>query len=321
VSVVRVTEDDERYEAMSQGFNQRWLAKPDSIALVYSTDDVVAVVEEAVANGQRISVRSGGHCYENFVCNDEVKVIIDVSGLDQVHQDERGFCLGAGATNWRLCTHLYRPFGLAVPGGSCYSVGAGGHISAGGFGLLSRQFGLTVDYLQAVEVVVVDANGNAEAVIADRDDEKGSDLKELFWAHTGGGGGNFGVITRYWMRSDLPCPPKNVWLSGAQFSWEKLGENGFKQLVRNFGKFFVKHAKRDDPYKDLFAILKLTHVSNGKLGLVVQLDATKKGSAQKLALFYNAILDGIGAEAEHFTLQVGVFGGIQDDHVLVGLRR
>jgi len=102
------------------------------------------------------------HCYENFVCNDEVKVIVDVSGLDQVSWDEQreAYCLlGAGATNWRLDTHLYRRFGVAVPGGSCYSVGVGGHISAGGFGLLSRQWGLTVDYLQAVEVVVVGEDG------------------------------------------------------------------------------------------------------------------------------------------------------------------
>lgn len=74
--------------------------------------------------------------------------------------------LGAGATNWRLCTHLDRPFGVAVPGGSCYSVGAGGHISSGGFGLLSRRFGLTVDYLHAVELVVVGKDKEVEAVVA-----------------------------------------------------------------------------------------------------------------------------------------------------------
>jgi FAD/FMN-containing dehydrogenase len=173
VSVIRITKDDERYEALSQGFNQRWTATPDYIAMAASTEDVVAAVGDAVSEGKRISVRSGGHCYENFVSNAEVQVIVDVSGLDQVYRDEGrdAFCLGAGATNWRLYTHLYRPFGVTMPGGSCYSVGAGGHISAGGFGLLSRQFGLTVDYLHAVEVVVVDQDGKAKAVIAERDDK------------------------------------------------------------------------------------------------------------------------------------------------------
>lgn len=310
MSIVRITEGDERYEALSQGFNQRWVARPDCVALVSSTEEVEEVVGEAVARGQRISVRSGGHCYENFVCNADVDVIVDLSGMDRVQRDERGFCLGAGATNWRLYTHLYRPFGVAVPGGSCYSVGAGGHISAGGFGLLSRQFGLTVDYLRAVEVVVVDEDGNAEAVIAERDDED-RDLRELCWAHTGGGGGNFGVITRYWMREDLPRPPKDVWLSGAQFTWSDLGEEGFTRLVGNFGRFFARHGGRGDRYADLFAILQLTHISKGQLGLVVQLDATRADSGAKLGSFYDAVLDDVDAEAQHFAMQVGEHAPLQ----------
>jgi FAD/FMN-containing dehydrogenase len=308
VSAVKVTKDDERYEALSQGFNQRWVASPDYIALASSTDDVVAAVQEAVSAGKRISVRSGGHCYENFVSNAETKVIIDVSGLDQVCWDEtrEAFCLGAGATNWRLYTHLYRPYGVTMPGGSCYSVGAGGHISAGGFGLLSRQFGLTVDYLHAVEVVIVDKNGNARAVIAERKDED-PHLRELCWAHTGGGGGNFGVITRYWMR-DLPQPPQNVWLSGAQMSWDKMTKDTFTRLVRNYGTFFADHAKPGDPYADLFAILQLTHISKGALGLVVQLDATMEHGDLRLANFYDAVFAGINIDTvdiEHFTMQAG----------------
>lgn len=303
--VIRVTKDDERYEALSQGFNQRWVAAPDYIAMASSTEDVVAAVGQAVSEGKRISVRSGGHCYENFVSNAEVRVIIDVSGLDGVYRDEsrKAFCLGAGATNWRLDTHLYRPFGVTAPGGSCYSVGAGGHISGGGFGLLSRQFGLTVDYLHAVEVVVVDRQGKAKAVIAERDD-RDARLRELCWAHTGGGGGNFGVITRYWMR-DLPRPPKNVWLSGAQISWDKVTKDIFTRLVRNYGTFFAQHARDGDPYADLFAILQLTHVRKDKLGLVVQLDATKADSEFRLAEFYDAVFAGINIDIEHFTMQAG----------------
>lgn len=303
--VTRITKDDDRYEALSQGFNQRWVATPDHIAMASSTEDVIAAVEEAVGKGKRISVRSGGHCYENFVSNAEVRVIIDVSGVDQVYRDEQrdAFCLGAGATNWRLYTHLYRPFGVTMPGGSCYSVGAGGHISAGGFGLLSRQFGLTVDYLHAVEVVVVDKDGKARAVIAERDDEDAR-LRELCWAHTGGGGGNFGVITRYWMRG-LPRPPKNVWLSGAQISWNDLTEDRFTRLVSNYGRFFADHARHGDPYADLFAILQLTHISKGALGLVVQLDATKPDSEDRLVRFYESVFAGIDVDVHHFTMQAG----------------
>ncbi|MGH3795266.1 MAG: FAD-dependent oxidoreductase [Pseudonocardiaceae bacterium] len=308
MATITIGKGDERYEALSQGFNQRWVAHPDCIALVATTEDVVDVVSDAIRDGKRISVRSGGHCYENFVCNDDVKVIIDVSQLDNVYYDERlkAHCVGAGATNWRVYTHLYRPFGVVVPGGSCYSVGTGGHICGGGFGLLSRQFGLTVDYLYAVEVVVPrDGKGGrrAEAVIA-RSDSADRELQDLWWAHTGGGGGNFGVITRYWFR-DLPKPPKNVWLSGASFSWSALGEAGFRQLVENYGKFFAEHKDPDDDYANLFAILKLTHVSNGQLGLVAQLDATSPDSEMKLYSFYQAITANVRAEVRNFDLRVG----------------
>jgi FAD/FMN-containing dehydrogenase len=311
VPVTTIFPDDERYEALSQGFNQRWVATPDSIKLVGSTEDVVEVVTEAVRKDQRIGVRSGGHCYENFVCNDEVKVIIDVSQLDHVFYDDtrNAYCAGAGTTNWQLYTHLYRPYGVVLPAGSCYSVGAGGHICGGGFGLLSRQFGLTVDYLEAVEVVVVEDRQQARSVLASRDSTD-PDLRKLWWAHTGGGGGNFGVITRYWFRN-LPKPPKDVWLSGAQFSWEDLGEEGFHQLVERYGRFFAAHADPTDSYADLFAILKLTHVSKRELGLVVQLDATRPGSQSRLEAFYDAVIHPLDANAVDFHLQVGEHAPIQ----------
>ncbi|MGH3711266.1 MAG: FAD-binding oxidoreductase [Pseudonocardiaceae bacterium] len=272
------------------------MATPDCIQLVGSTQDVIEVVTNAVTNGQLISARSGGHCYENFVCNKVVKVIIDVSGLDQISYDDtrKLYCVGAGATNWQICTHLFRLCDRVLPGGSCYSVGAGGHICSGGFGLLSRQFGLTVDYLDAVEVVVV-RDGQAEAVFAPRDSAN-ANVRDLWWAHTGGGGGNFGVITKYWFR-DLPKPPKHVWLSSAQFNWSDLNkDNNFYRLVDNYGKFFAAHKDPADKYADLFAILKLTHVSNGRVELIVQLNATSQDDKQKLNDFYSELLQVLQGE-------------------------
>ncbi|MDT0344158.1 BBE domain-containing protein [Streptomyces litchfieldiae] len=78
--------------------------------------------------------------------------------------------------------------------------------------------GLTVDHLYAVEVVVVDSAGRVRCVVATR--EQDAPNRDLWWAHTGGGGGNFGVVTRYWFRSPdargtdpsrlLPRPPRTV---------------------------------------------------------------------------------------------------------------
>ncbi len=104
----------------------------------------------------RITVRGGGHCYENFSSGNHGGVIIDMSGMQGVRLDRAGLvCVEGGATLWNVYETLLRDYNLTLPGGSCYSVGAGGHIVGGGYGLLSRLHGLTVDYLAAVDVVCV----------------------------------------------------------------------------------------------------------------------------------------------------------------------
>src|SRR5690606_2126755 len=110
----------------------------------------------------------------------------------------------------------YSRWGVTVPGGICLGVGMGGHVTGGGYGPLSRKFGLVADHLAGVEVVTVDADGSARTVTAMKDGPE----HDLWWAHTGGGGGNFGVVTRFLLRSPdadgtdptraLPTPPRRM---------------------------------------------------------------------------------------------------------------
>ncbi|AOP47441.1 FAD-dependent oxidoreductase [Streptomyces lydicus] len=320
---------DARYEALRRGFNQRFIATPDYVAVVSSTDEVVAALNKYLAShgpdeslDRRLTVRSGGHCYENFVCGEDVGVILDLGQMDRAYLDqERGaYCVEAGANNWHVATHLYAPFGVALPGGSCYSVGAGGHVVGGGYGLLSRQHGLTVDYLYAVEVVVVRDGQHAEVVVARRDSPE-QELRDLWWAHTGGGGGNFGVVTRYWFKG-LPKPPSEVLLSAVAWPWEELKDEPerFKSLVRNYGLFFeyentqrLPEALRGD-YTDMFTLLKLTHYSNGKIGLITQLDATRPDSVERLNAFLDWITQGLDVEPSPLDRRMGEhapMGGLQ----------
>jgi FAD/FMN-containing dehydrogenase len=98
---VRIGPDDLRYRAVvDKRFNKRFTASPDYVQLVSSTDEVVSAVEEAAREGQRLAVTSGGHCLEGFVCDPEVRVIIDVSPMKRVYYDaERGaVAVEAGAT-------------------------------------------------------------------------------------------------------------------------------------------------------------------------------------------------------------------------------
>src|SRR5437868_14668938 len=83
---IRIGPDDPRYLAVvEKRFNKRFSAKPDYVRLVSSTDQVISAVEEAVREGRRLAVTSGGHCLEGFVANPEVRVILDVSPMKRVY--------------------------------------------------------------------------------------------------------------------------------------------------------------------------------------------------------------------------------------------
>jgi FAD/FMN-containing dehydrogenase len=195
---IKIGPDDPRYRAVvDKRFNKRFSARPDYVCLASSTDRVMSAVEEAVREGRRLVVTSGGHCLEGFVSDPEVRVIVDVSPMAQVYYDaERGaVAVEAGATVGETFRALFENWGVVVPLGEYPEIGMGGHVAGGAFGFLCRQLGLAADYLYAVEVVTVDEGGRAGVVVATR--EKADPNHDLWWAHMGGGGGNFGIVTRY----------------------------------------------------------------------------------------------------------------------------
>nr|BFE84773.1 hypothetical protein GCM10020093_073740 [Planobispora longispora] len=158
---------------------------------------------------------------------------------------------------------------MTVPAGMSPEVGVGGHFAGGGFGPLSRSHGAVVDYLYAVEVVVVGEDGRAKAVTATR--EPDDPHRELWWAHTGGGGGNFGVVTRYWVRSPgatsedpaelLPRAPAATLSGVAIWSWDTIDQAGFTTMLRNFGDWCEKNSDPDSPARHLFPWFHGTHRS------------------------------------------------------------
>lgn len=314
-AAVTVTPGDPRYADLVRGINQRWVGAPEYVRLVTSTEQVVSAVQEAVSAGKRIAVRSGGHCYEDFVFNKDVRAVIDMSAMTEVYFDpaRRAFAVEAGASNLAVYETLYKMWGVGLPAGSCYSVSAGGHISGGGYGLLSRQHGLTVDHLYGVEVVVVDEKGTARAVVATREPDDPN--RELWWAHTGGGGGNFGVITRYWLRSPeatgsdpstlLPRPPSEVFVHATALKWDDLDEAAFTRLLRNWGTWHERNSAPDSPCNAVFGLLKLTHRSAGQVGLVTQVDATVPGARRMLDDYLTAIHDGVGSARRAMTRRMG----------------
>lgn len=217
-----VTVSDRRHSALQKGFNLRWplgnvqgQSSTKGANLIYlcrSPQDIMDAAAQALAlpNG-RITVRSGGHCYEGFVANkmpdspNEVLSILDISALNRVVYDASGqigselsptqpfryrFRLEAGSQAWDSYSALYKQANKTLPGGSCYSVGLGGHICGGGYGLLSRKYGLVCDWLSGVDILVPDSQGKGlEPRHVSRDSTQQDEL-DLFAACCGAGVGN-----------------------------------------------------------------------------------------------------------------------------------
>jgi hypothetical protein len=259
----RVEPGDPRYPAMVRGFNLRWVGTPRYVQVCSSTDEVVRAVQEATDAGLRVTVRGGGHCYEDFVSGNDGGVIVDLHPMAGVARDDGTglYCVEGGATLWNVYTELFKRYGVTIPGGSCYSVGAGGHVVGGGYGLLSRLHGLTVDYLEAVEVVRVNADGRAEAVTVHREGDTPEE-RLMLWAHQGGGGGNFGIVTRYFFR-DPPAAPAEAALLSLAWNWSDLDDEAFASLVTSFGQFFAQNSDVGSPYAGLFGILALNQNTPG----------------------------------------------------------
>ncbi|MGS2590966.1 FAD-binding oxidoreductase [Streptomyces hebeiensis] len=319
---VRVLPDDPRYTELTTGQNRRWVGTPDEVRLVSTTEQVVAAVDEAVRGGKRISVKGGGHCLADFVFHKDIDLVLDMSLMNRVSFDEeRGaFAVEAGATLMNVYDALYKGWGVTIPGGMCYSVGVGGHVSGGGYGLLSRLHGLTVDHLHAVEVVVVDRSGRVRSVVATR--EANDPNRDLWWGCAGGGGGNFGVITRYWFRTPgatgsdpgglLPRPPEEVLVQALSLPWDQLDGRGFRRLVQNVGTWFETHGSPDSPYASLAGALPFTHRSSGGISMFAQMDATVPDAEKLFRAYHTHILDGVGATAEAAVRPMGELGALPE---------
>ncbi|MHC0430230.1 FAD-binding oxidoreductase [Streptomyces sp. O3] len=313
--LVTVTPGDPRYQDLVRGYNQRWSAAPDKVCLPQTTYQVQSVVQQAVTAGKRLTVRSGGHCFEDWVFNSDVRVILDLARMDGVYFDYgmNAVCVEAGAQVLNVYELLYRAWGVTVPAGTCFQVGVGGHFSGAGWGLLCRQLGLVVDHLYAVEVVTVDADGWARTRVATR--ETTDAHHDLWWAHTGGGGGNFGVITRFWFRSPgasgsdpaklLPQPPAEVLLHATAWPWAEMTEARFARLLRNFGDWHTEHLKPGTPDDHLTSVLWLNHKSAGYIGLVTQVDATIPDAERVLDDYLAAITAGLDVAREPMATHMG----------------
>ena len=224
-----ITADDADYDEARKAFVGGIDHKPALIVRPVDADDVAQVVRAAADSGLELSVKSGGHSgVGHSVSNGGIMLDLhEIRGID-VDPAGRTVWAGAGLTAVEV-TKATHEHGLAVGFGDTGSVGIGGITTGGGVGYLSRKFGLTIDSLLAAEVVTADG----QVRIVDADNEP-----DLFWAIRGGGG-NFGVVTRFKYRLQdvgtvyggflfLPATPETVagFVAAAKAAPEELSTIG-----------------------------------------------------------------------------------------------
>jgi FAD/FMN-containing dehydrogenase len=167
--------------------------RPVAVVRPANASDVAVVIDTASRTGLPLHVRGGGHHAAGHSTGDGLLVDLgSLSGIDLEAGDAAGPSVwaGAGLTAGGLTAEL-AGHGLAVGFGDTDSVGIGGITLSGGIGFLSRRYGMTIDNLLGAEIVTAD--GRIRLVDAEHE-------PDLFWALRGGGG-NFGIITRFRYRA------------------------------------------------------------------------------------------------------------------------
>lgn len=159
--------------------------QPQAIAYCASASDVAVCLGFAQDNALPIAARSGGHSAGGY--STTPGLVIDVSGLNSVSLGQGSATIGPGAELVDI-TNTLAPAGLAISGGYCPTVAAGGFLQGGGVGLFTRSMGIASDKVTSAQVVLA----NGRVVTASPQEHS-----DLYWALRGGGGGNFGVVTSY----------------------------------------------------------------------------------------------------------------------------
>jgi FAD binding domain/Berberine and berberine like len=178
---------DAGYESARKVYNAMIDKRPGLIARCVDVADIMAAVAYGRGNNLLTAIRGGGHNGAGLgICDGGL--VIDLSRMKGIRVDPAAKTVRVDpGCVWGDVDHATHAFGMATPCGFIGTTGVGGLTLGGGIGYLTRQYGLTIDNLLSVDMVLADGR----FVTASKDENP-----DLFWA-VRGGGGNFGVVTSF----------------------------------------------------------------------------------------------------------------------------
>ncbi|KAF2711128.1 Glucooligosaccharide oxidase [Pleomassaria siparia CBS 279.74] len=181
------------YSELAEPFNLRLQYSPVVIVLPRTTKHVSDAVVCAAECNVKVQAKSGGHSYASFSSGGKNgSMVIDLQPLQDVEVDANGIAkVGGGVRLGNLADKIYKQAKRAVSHGTCPGVGVGGHFTHGGYGHTSRNWGLALDHIVGVDVVL--ANGTA--VYATQ-----TLYPDVFWAIRGAAD-SFGIVTNFYLET------------------------------------------------------------------------------------------------------------------------
>lgn len=278
-----VNRRDPRFAIAHRGRNLRFpSAEADAAGRVEyceNVEDAAQALQKVIDAGLRPTVRSSGHCYEDFVVNNPNGAILDLSLLNRVSAGPGGsapYHVEPGAMLGDIYQEFYKRANVVLPAGTCFTVCAGGHVSGGGYGILARLRGITVDWVSSVDILTVDINGKVIPRTVDRNHEP-----ELFRALRGGQGSNFGLITGFTF-NELPPAPQELAQTGISFDWATMTSEKFVTIVTTFGHYWEQNDQKQETW-GLFGFMGLANKASGRFGISATFTG-KDGTAEDLSV-------------------------------------
>jgi len=218
-----VMPDDREYNEVRQIWNAMIDKKPAVIVQCANASDAQMALRYAKENDLDLSIRGAGHNIAgNSLCNGGL--VVDFSTMNKVRVDagKKKAYVEPGATLGDV-DKACQAYGLAFPVGINSTTGIAGLTLGGGFGWLSRKYGMTIDNLASVDMITAEG----ETLHA-----SSSENSDLFWA-VRGGGGNFGIVTQF--EFDLHYVGTEVFAGLLVFPYEQAQQvlNGYRDYILN----------------------------------------------------------------------------------------